>query len=211
MFYKESVLNKLTKQAYKSEGVHIGHTESGWLYVAGGGWCVCHDAQNIPPEYLGDLIKVVKDIPAANEAAKVSKGEKNYRCIQMETIFDWMVLPEKYGEQVEEATRCKPMNILIEITGKPYRLIEAGSEAYLVDDIYCQVPDPEKIDYANGETDIQGPYLCNGDGIPCFIWYNDDTWYIAMPIALYKGDEITGQVEALAASFGMAAWVKEKK
>ncbi|MBR2256510.1 MAG: hypothetical protein IJ899_04045 [Blautia sp.] len=209
MFYKESVLNKLTKQSFKGAGVHIGKTESGWLYVAGGSWCVCHDSQNIPPEYLGDLIKVVKNIPATGEAARVCKDGK-HRSTQIEMIFPHNVLPERFGDQVETATRCTPMNILVEIQDKKYRMVDAGPEAYLVQDIYCQVPDPEKIDYDNGETEIQGPYLCKGEHSPLFIWFNDDTWYAAAPLALYKGDETAGQVEALAAAFGMAAWTIEK-
>lgn len=68
MFTDTTILKTLIKRAWKGSGLHIEHTEDGWLAVGGLWWQFEIDDQEISNKIKAQIVELVGDLPELGQA-----------------------------------------------------------------------------------------------------------------------------------------------
>lgn len=179
MFYNLRAVKRLMKAAYKGNGLIVGLSKEGWFYTSGKWWTICQDLKYTPKEFKAAVIELCGDLPAEGEAYEARKGEQNQMVMDMERYF---VIPRKYKDISDYGIEYKITPIMLEISDKTIRLIDAKTGVYplrTVREEAVRVIDEDAIDHGSGETDILGPFITDARhrGL---VWHNNSTWYEIM-------------------------------
>lgn len=174
MFYKLNVLKRMMKEAYKGRGLHVGLTDSGWLTIYTGYWCLCQDFKAVPKELKGYIMELTGEIPKEGVCYRALKDEAN----QYEMPHERCILPAAY-ENIDKGMEGIVTEIVLQSPVRNYRIAVIGDFMVCLKYEQADVPAPDLIKKEEGETEVYGPYLEDGSGV---IWHNDDTWYLAIPV-----------------------------
>ena len=176
----------MLKEAFKAETLIVGLTKEGWFYTAGSFWILLQDINATPKEFKAAVIELAGDLPDPGTVFRAGKSGNQMKIEQRELY----VLPEAYSLIEEEGLDYRKTGILLDWGLKqPVRLIvsEDGRVGDLIRENLMRVPDPDGIEHGSGETEIIGP--AKTPDKRWYIWHNDDTWYMAMPMELPADDE----------------------
>lgn len=162
MFLKQSTLNGLMKQAYKS-GLTVARTEEDWLYIAGSYWEVSVKKDFVPKKTMGDLIALIGELPLAGERFRATK-EGN----QMETGLRFQIEDEQFGQDTLTVTDV----CLIGTAGTVQRLLqdEDTGNIYVVNNAFVNIIDNGAIEKDRGEYAVENPFFHPAYGI---LWKNN--------------------------------------
>ena len=156
MFVNQSILKKLMKQAYKSNGLYMARYE-GWYHLADQyrDWEVRIKVQAMPKTLLAAMVEYAGYIPEDGEAWTADK-DKN----QMAMTSRWL------NYRAKEPIIKTPVIMQAE-RGWLYRVLQLPKEktVLLVRHDLIEAIDPASIDRENGEEMISGPFYVGTDGI----------------------------------------------
>ena len=182
MFFKMSKIKSLMKTMYKAWGLHVGVTETGWLYVGGMSWAICQSLEECPKEFKGAIIELCGDLPEPGQAYLAQKD-----AIQMEMLNDFYILPSttNVDPQDEPCELSEVRDIVFRGPTKDLRLVEniRSQSADVLDNNFVELVDPGQC--GPEEDKVEGPFR-QTMGIHMFVWHNGLTWYGVMPIGLHK-------------------------
>lgn len=161
MFLNPTILNRLMKQAYKN-GLRIGQSEDGWIYLGGYYWEVSVKKEFIPKRTLGDIIALVGELPTTGESFLADKNGN-----QMEMGRTGIA-----DEQRIERPCAVTNIILIGSGGIQQRLLqdEDTGDILLVNDIFINIISNEIVDQEKGEYYVEIPLWDPAYGI---LWKNN--------------------------------------
>lgn len=74
MFTETKILKKLIKNAYKGSGLHVEHTDKGWLAISGWWWRLEIGYLELSNEIKAQLVECIGEIPEPGEAYLYIKG-----------------------------------------------------------------------------------------------------------------------------------------
>lgn len=180
MFFKQKVLKRMLKAAYKGEGLIVGHMEeseevSEGYYVSSGWWVMWFAASEMPKEAKAAIIELSGDLPEAGEVFTAIKNMGNQYEIEQKEIFN---LPSVFK-------KCKCHFRVTKLLGKQgdnvIRFIqEEGATRHVtaVSEIFIDLIDPKAVDYAAGEYEPVGPVtICPEKPFMC--WGNNTCYLMA--------------------------------
>lgn len=200
MFYKLPAIKGLMKKAYNGGGLVVGLTETGWLYTAGGYWCICQDIENTPKEFKAAVVELAGDIPEPGSCFRAFKDGGNQFMFDQSNAY---LLPNKYGDISIRGAKCEETDIVLTWYPDPVRIIlpETGEPLRIIKECAYEVVSRESIDHENGETDILGPFVrLNKD--PVIIWHNDDVWFMVMIIHAGEDNKKSELLHCIAGALG---------
>lgn len=178
MFYRLTTIKRRIKEAWKAANLLVGLTQEGWFYVGGTYWLIVQDIKNTPKEFKAAVIELAGDLPRPGEVFRAGKDGNQ---MEMENLQEYLLpkIHETIGETGEE---YEVTNIVMRWGDSDIRFLRSleGTNAAIMGDELCSIPDPDAIDKGKGETEIIGPIRPAMSR--SLIWHNDDTWYAAWPV-----------------------------
>lgn len=181
MFFKQSVLKRLLKDAYKGAGLTVGHaaeSETGdpeGYYISSGWWIMWFTVGEMPKEAKAAIIELCGDLPEPGEVFKAIKDMGNQYEIEQKEIFN---LPKAFNE-------CKCHFRITKLLGqqgdKIIRFIqEDGRTKHVtaISEIFIDLIDPTAIDYDGGEYEPIGPVTACPTS-PFMYWGNNTCYLVA--------------------------------
>ncbi len=162
MFLKQSTLNSLMKQAYKS-GLVVAQSEDEWLYLAGSYWEISIKMGYIPKQTMGNIISLVGEIPKPGERFRATKDGN-----QMETEMRLSVNDAAFGDNTLTITDV----MIVGTQGTVQRILqdEYTGVIYLVNNVFVNIIDNGMIEKDKGEYGVEAPYFEKNSGI---LWKNN--------------------------------------
>ena len=156
MFFRQNILEKLIKEAYKGGGLHISHTLSDTdepIYVIGGSWRVIWvGVEWLTKETKAAIIKLCGDLPRMGEAYR---DVKDYP-LQGEIENRYENALKGYMKANEDVMKTK----LIVLYHNVLSVLQTpAGKIYLVDKTGMDLVDPTAIEREEGETEPAGPFL----------------------------------------------------
>lgn len=168
MFLKQTIFERLLKDAYKTSGIYVSHTLSEKdipIYViAGSWWCVWVGTEWITKEVKAAIIKLCGDLPDAGEAYKAAKD-----CpIQYE-------MDNRYDHALKEYEKCgyevRKTRLLIN-NSEQYQVLQSElGKIYFIQKRAMDMIDHNLIDRDKGEHEPVGPHI-NENGKAVY-WRNN--------------------------------------
>ena len=164
MFVDVKVLNRLIKTAYKSGGLHIEHTESGWITISGFYWEVEVGDEELLNKVKAQLVELIGEIPGPGQAYFFVKGSDPQAeipgCYYRNRMAEYDKLEHSYEvSNVLLKTAQGNVSILQSNTASKIMIPEWGTD--LID------PDATESDEALPE-----PGATN-ESVPYVIWRNN--------------------------------------
>lgn len=180
MFFKQTVLKRMLKAAYKGAGLTVGHMAespeaSEGYYISSGWWVMWFSADEMPKEAKAAIIELSGDLPAVGEVFKAIKDMGNQYEIEQKEIFN---LPAAFK-------RCechfRVTKLLGQQDGRVIRFIQEYGETRhvaAVSEIFIDLIDPKAIDYDGGEYEPIGP-VTTCPTAPFMYWGNNTCYLMA--------------------------------
>lgn len=145
MFTDTQILKRLIKSAWKGSGLHVEHTESGWLAMSGFWWRLEVDYQQLNNKIKAQLIELIGEIPGEGEGYLYFKNQDPQSEIAGTTYMNLM----------EIFTRCKKTyeisNVILKTSQDNVAVLESAQDKLLI---------PEwAADLTQGEVDLDGESL----------------------------------------------------
>lgn len=78
MFLNEKILNKLMKDAYKTNGLVLAQNSDDWIYIAGRFWEAEIKREYIPKQTLANIIALTGELPGPVERFRSDKNGNQY-------------------------------------------------------------------------------------------------------------------------------------
>ena len=167
MFINEKILKRLMVKAFKTNGLYM-NKMNGWYMLKGSGWEAKIAEGCIGKEILSVIIKCSGAIPAEGEAW-TADTEK----LQLEAFDQWPALPRPDVADAVEVTPCA----VLSPGGVIYRILqhaEGGAISFRND--FIEAVDPTRLDRANQETSLLGPFSDKYSGV--FWQTNQAVWHV---------------------------------
>lgn len=192
MFFKQAVLKRMLKAAYKGAGLTVGHDagneeggEPEGYYISSGWWIVWFLADTMPKEAKAAVIELCGDLPGPGEVFKAIKDMGNQYEIEQKEVYN---LPAAFK-------KCDCHFNVTKLLGqqgdKVIRFIqEDGSTRHVtaISEIFMDLIDPAAVDYDNGEYEPFGPVaLCPTS--PFMYWGNNQCYLMAGVRTAEEGEE----------------------
>lgn len=166
MFLKQNVLNRLMKEAYRTERLSIADTKDEyrkeWIYISGGWWEAEVEKGFIKKETLGNIIALAGELPEENERFAVGKAGNQLEIGKTMTIDD-----EGFDEEI------KITNVeLTDLYGMTLRVLQdpATGQMYTVSKIFVDIIDDTIIEREKGEEFWREVLFEQKRGV---LWKND--------------------------------------
>lgn len=180
MFFKQTVLKRMFKAAYKGAGLTVGHMAesaeaSEGYYISSGWWVMWFSADEMPKEAKTAIIELSGDLPAVGEVFKAIKGMGNQYEIEQKEIFN---LPAAFKKC---ECRFRVTKLLGQQGDKVIRFVqEDGATRHVtaVSEIFIDLIDPKAIDYEGGEYEPIGP-VTTCPTAPFMYWGNNTCYLMA--------------------------------
>lgn len=180
MFFKQTVLKRMFKAAYKGAGLTVGHMAesaeaSEGYYISSGWWVMWFSADEMPKEAKAAIIELSGDLPAVGEVFKAIKDMGNQYEIEQKEIFN---LPAAFKKC---ECRFRATKLLGQQGDKVIRFIqEDGATRHVtaVSEIFIDLIDPKAIDYDGGEYEPIGP-VATCPTAPFMYWGNNTCYLMA--------------------------------
>lgn len=189
MFFKMAAFKRLLKEAYKTAGLIVGHTnydnetdEEG-IYLSGGYWIIWLSFETIPKEAKAAIIELVGDLPKQGEAFKAMKDYGNQYEIEQSNVYN---LPEHYRQSQCEFTVS---HLTVIQSDKVARFLQEPTTKHItaVNECFMGLIDPSAIDYDDGEMEPIGPV---GDcPMAKFLYWGNERDYLMACIRTFDGTE----------------------
>lgn len=193
MFFKQSVLKRLFKNAYKGVGLTVGQDSNGkGYYVAGSYWVIWVAVEHITKETKAAIIELCGDLPEPGEVFKAQKDGGNKYEIEQNEIYN---LPERY-EKAE--IRFNVKKTIIESDGVLNRLLQSDDDnrhIIAINEVFMNLIDPGEVNYDKGEYDPDGPVAEYADGN--FIYWGNKTCYLMATKRIMNNEEMVDYLEHL--------------
>lgn len=178
MFFKQPVLKRMLKSAYKGAGLTVGHaaeSESGipeGYYISSGWWVVWILAEKMPKEIKAAIIELCGDLPEVGEAFHAKKDAANQYEIEQKEIYN---LPEGF---MECGCNFRVTKLLGQQRDEKIRFIqeERTQRVTAVNEIFIDLINPNAADYENGETALVGPVARVQN--PGSVYWGNNTCYL---------------------------------
>mgnify|MGYP001028970922 CR=1 FL=1 len=180
MFFKQTVLKRMLKAAYKGAGLTVGRmaeneTDPGGYYVSSGWWVMWFAAEEMPKEAKAAIIELCGDLPGVGEVFKAIKDGGNQYEIEQKEIFN---LPAAFRK-----CEChfRVTKFLGQQGDKVIRFIqEDGATRHVtaVSEIFIDLIDPKAINYDGGEYEPIGP-VTTCPTAPFMYWGNNVCYLMA--------------------------------
>lgn len=191
MFFKQTVLKRMLKAAYKGAGLTVGHDagnedgENEGYYISSGWWIIWFLAETMPKEAKAAIIELCGDLPEPGEVFKAVKDMGNQYEIEQKEIYN---LPESFK-------KCKCKFNVTKLLGlqrdNVIRFMQADDNTQhvvAVSEIVFDLIDSAAIDYENGEHEPYGPVtLCQTS--PFMYWGNNTCYFMAGIRTAEEGEE----------------------
>lgn len=184
MFTETKILKKLIKNAYKGSGLHVEHTDKGWLAISGWWWRLEIGYLELSNEIKAQLVECIGEIPEPGEAYLYIKRTDPQSEIPGTT----------YINLLEKWTQCQTeysiTNVVLRTADDFVAVLQGGSGCEIipgwgVDLVRSKANDDECIT-GSGRSDSTTPYM---------IWADDE-----MAIGILKrGTKYQGEREFLEA------------
>lgn len=179
MFFKQAVLKRMLKEAYKRTGLIVGHmaenaegNQEGY-YCSSGYWVIWFLADTMPKEAKAAMIELCGDLPEAGEVFKAREGEGNQYEIEQNEIFN---LPEAFK-------KCRCFFRVTKLSGQQgdtkIRFIQEDggtNRVTAVKEIFMELIDPAAVDEESGEYPPGDPVALSPDAT--FICWGNNTCYL---------------------------------
>lgn len=180
MFFKQTVLKRMFKAAYKGAGLTVGHMAesaeaSEGYYISSGWWVMWFSADEMPKEAKVAIIELSGDLPAVGEVFKAIKDMGNQYEIEQKEIFN---LPAAFKKC---ECRFRVTKLLGQQGDKVIRFVqEDGATRHVtaVSEIFIDLIDPKAIDYEGGEYEPIGP-VTTCPTAPFMYWGNNTCYLMA--------------------------------
>lgn len=180
MFFKQTVLKRMFKAAYKGAGLTVGHMAesaeaSEGYYISSGWWVMWFSADEMPKEAKTAIIELSGDLPAVGEVFKAIKDMGNQYEIEQKEIFN---LPAAFKKC---ECRFRVTKLLGQQGDKVIRFVqEDGATRHVtaVSEIFIDLIDPKAIDYEGGEYEPIGP-VTTCQTAPFMYWGNNTCYLMA--------------------------------
>ena len=180
MFFKQTVLKRMFKAAYKGDGLTVGHMAesaeaSEGYYISSGWWVMWFSADEMPKEAKAAIIELSGDLPAVGEVFKAIKDMGNQYEIEQKEIFN---LPAAFKKC---ECRFRVTKLLGQQGDKVIRFVqEDGATRHVtaVSEIFIDLIDPKAIDYEGGEYEPIGP-VTTCPTAPFMYWGNNTCYLMA--------------------------------
>lgn len=180
MFFKQTVLKRMFKAAYKGAGLTVGHMAesaeaSEGYYISSGWWVMWFSADEMPKEAKAAIIELSGDLPAAGEVFKAIKDMGNQYEIEQKEIFN---LPAAFKKC---ECRFRVTKLLGQQGDKVIRFVqEDGATRHVtaVSEIFIDLIDPKVIDHEGGEYEPIGP-VTTCPTAPFMYWGNNTCYLMA--------------------------------
>ena len=172
MFVDVKVLNRLIKTAYKTGGLHIEHTESGWITISGFYWEVEVGDEELLNKLKAQLVELIGDIPGPGEAYMFEKGSDP----QSEVIGCHYNNRMEFYDKLEHSYEIS--NVLLKTANGNVSILQSGTAPkIMIPEWGTDLIDPDAVDYDElkpepGRTNDKTPYI---------VWRNN-----VMALALMK-------------------------
>ncbi|MBD5547529.1 MAG: hypothetical protein HDQ97_09035 [Lachnospiraceae bacterium] len=180
MFFKQTVLKRMFKAAYKGAGLTVGHmaeneTDPEGYYISSGWWVMWFSAAEMPKEAKAAIIELSGDLPGVGEVFRAIKDMGNQYEIEQKEIFN---LPAAFKK-----CEChfRVTKLLGQQGDKVIRFIqEDGTTRHVaaVSEIFIDLIDPKAIDYDGGEYEPIGP-VTTCPTAPFMYWGNNTCYLMA--------------------------------
>lgn len=180
MFFKQTVLKRMFKAAYKGAGLTVGHMAesaeaSEGYYISSGWWVMWFSADEMPKEAKAAIIELSGDLPAVGEVFKAIKDMGNQYETEQKEIFN---LPAAFKKC---ECRFRVTKLLGQQGDKVIRFVqEDGATRHVtaVSEIFIDLIDPKAIDYEGGEYEPIGP-VTTCPTAPFMYWGNNTCYLMA--------------------------------
>lgn len=180
MFFKQTVLKRMLKAAYKGAGLTVGHmaeseTNPEGYYISSGWWVMWFNADEMPKEAKAAIIELSGDLPGVGEVFKAIKDMGNQYEIEQKEIFN---LPAAF-----KMCKChfRVTKLLGQQGDKMIRFIQedgATKHVAAVSEIFINLIDPEAVNYDGGEHEPIGP-VTTCPTAPFMYWGNNTCYLMA--------------------------------
>ncbi|MCM1112167.1 MAG: hypothetical protein NC399_02815 [Muribaculum sp.] len=173
MFFKQTVLKRLFKDAYKVFGLTVGHTAESethpeGYYVSSGWWVMWFHAGKMAKEAKAAIIELCGDLPAESEVFTAFKDGGNQYEIEQKEIVN---LPEAF-----QKCNCHfhVTKLLRQQGSKMIRFLQEPATLHVVaiNEIFMDLIDPDAIDAEAGEIEPIGP-VTTCPTAPFMYWGNN--------------------------------------
>lgn len=118
MFFKESVMKKMIKSAYKGEGLTVAHTpknirDAEGLYIATSTWAAWMEYDKVPKGIKAAVVEVAGDLPETGESYKATPGLGNQVTMSDATVLDLheIVNNARNAGRITKIIQTGPINI----------------------------------------------------------------------------------------------------
>lgn len=161
MFLNEKTLNKLMKDAYKTNGLFIAQNVANWIYIAGRFWKAEIMKEYIPKQTLANIIALTGELPGPDESFRSDKNGNQYE-VGMPTHIN--TEPYTKGSLIVTDT------LQIGTAGTLQRYLQDSNTGmlYLLNEVYIDLSHGS-IDKENGEYAPPDP-LYSESGV---LWQNN--------------------------------------
>lgn len=168
MFLKDSVFKKLLKEAYTGCGIRAAQTEDGIYTISGGYWILEVEKKYMDKAILGEIIKIIGELPEKGEGVRIIKGEPPQQ-MMADTIY--MGLQQKYYDANND-DRYEPGRILVMSGDTPsvvFQHVNGHDHVLLTEMVRALILPEEKTTGVKLENPIKSDYLMIwSDDISCF-------------------------------------------
>ena len=189
MFFKQPVLKRMLKAAYKNEGITVGHTKESekgipeGYYVFSNRWGIWIMAERMPKEVKAALIELCGDLPEAGEAFRARKDRANQYEIEQKEAYD---LPEGF---MKCEYRFRVTKLLGQQGDKTIRFLqeERTQRVAAVNETIIDLINPEAVDSDHGEYEPFGPVAASPEAR--FMYWGNNTCYLIAGIRSTDDEE----------------------
>jgi len=174
MFLHQTRLNKMAKEAYKSE-LFIGNLADG-LVLSSGKWLVWVDQFYVSNKLKGLVMELAGCLPRTNSVFKISRKDPRPEYLESDAAYISILKAfERIDTKLVETPLIVNENLKLLQHGKDFSILGVPLNWY-------QAVDKYSIDYSI-EGEPTGP-CCSGTLNPEVYWYNSICKYMVIPTQL---------------------------
>lgn len=176
MFLKQTMFERLIKEAYKGSGLYVACTNSDTnklIYVIAGSWWVLWiGTEWITKEAKASIIKLCGDLPEPGMAYRARKD-----CPEQ------LAMDDQYNPCLNDYGKCGPVlrktKLMAICTGLHVRVLQQpNGKIYLMQQSICDLIDKKAVVHEEGEQEPVGPNI--GENGKCVYWRNNVATLMAM-------------------------------
>ena len=174
MFFKESVMKKMIKSAYKGEGLTVAHTpkniqDAEGLYIATSTWAAWMEYDKVPKGIKAAVVEMAGDLTDTGESYKATPGLGNQVTMSDATVIDLREIVNNASDvgRITKIVQTGPINIR-------YIKMRNGDVMQISEELITVI---DKSQIEKDESEPEGPYM-EGNGYR-MLWKNERCIYLA--------------------------------